>query len=259
MIDANLKSVPTRKMPATESGRPWPRPPGPWRIKMTWHDLLFVHHPVPVRQLRPLVPASLQIDTFEGMAWIGIVPFWMSGVAPRWMPGLPGVSRFPELNVRTYVTHGDRPGVWFFTLDAASRLAVEVARRTYHLNYLKARMDLQRRGPWIHYTSRRVDRRFAPADYECEYRPIGPGQVTEPGSLAHWSTARYCLYAADPRGRLYRGDIDHPPWVLHSAQLVTHKNNLLESLGLDPPDTRPVLYYARQMPVVAWGLERLAE
>lgn len=257
MIDANLKFVPTRKMPANESGRPWPRPSGPWRMRMTWHDLLFAHYPIPLEQLRPLVPESLQIDTFDGSAWIGIVPFWMSGVAPRWMPGLPGVSRFPELNVRTYVSAGNRPGVWFFTLDADNRMAVEVARRTYHLNYLKARMDLSRRGPWLHYTSRRVDRRFAPAEYECEYRPIGRGFKTQPGTFAHWSTARYCLYTTNSQGQLFRGDIDHPPWVLHSAQLVTHKNSLLESLGLETLRSRPVLYYAHQMPVVAWGLERL--
>src|SRR5262245_10075958 len=120
--------------------RPWPLPGRPWVMAMRWHDLLFAHWPVDPAVLRPLIPASLQIDTYDGQAWIGVVPFRMTGVRPRFVPPLPGLSAFAEINVRTYVTIEQKPGVWFFSLDAANRLAVWAARLSYHLPYCFARI-----------------------------------------------------------------------------------------------------------------------
>src|SRR5262249_36943564 len=120
--------------------RPWRLPDARWSVAMSWHDLLFLHWPVPVDSLRPHIPAALAIDTFEGSAWLGVVPFRMSGVRPRYMPKAPWVSAFPELNVRTYVSIGGKPGVWFFSLDAANPIAVWLARATFHLPYMHARM-----------------------------------------------------------------------------------------------------------------------
>ena len=130
--------------------RPWPLPTGPWIMSQSWHDLLFAHWPIDASHLRPLIPAALEIDKFQGEAWIGVVPFRMSGVRLRATPALPTLSAFPELNVRTYVTHGGKPGVWFFSLDAANAIAVSVARAWFHLPYFNARMTLRK--------SQRLDR-----------------------------------------------------------------------------------------------------
>src|SRR5579863_2508953 len=136
--------------------RPWPLPPGPWIMKQTWHDLLFAHWPLPPDALRPLVPAQLELDPFDGQCWVGVVPFRMSGIRRRGVPALPGVSRFPELNVRTYVSFGGKPGVYFFSLDAANLPAVWAARMFYHLPYFHAEMSCEDRGGTILYWSRRL-------------------------------------------------------------------------------------------------------
>ena len=141
---------------------------------MRWRGLLFAHWPVDADVLRPLVPAGLEIDTFEGRAYLGIVPFGMEDVAPRGLPALPGVSAFPEVNVRTYVRHGELGGIWFLSLDAASRLAVEGARAAFHLPYFHASMSMQRRGPDVIYHSERRDRRGPAAILDGWYRPNGP-------------------------------------------------------------------------------------
>src|SRR4051794_18976444 len=118
--------------------RPWPVPQSPWVMAMQWLDLLFMHWPVPAKALRSYIPRNLEIDTYDGTAWIGVVPFRMAGVRPRMTPALPWLSAFPELNVRTYVTIGGKPGVWFFSLDAGNPVAVEGARSLFHLNYYNA-------------------------------------------------------------------------------------------------------------------------
>ncbi|MFQ5694907.1 MAG: YqjF family protein, partial [Terriglobia bacterium] len=149
--------------------RPWPLPRRPRVMAQRWHEVLFAHWQVPVEALRRLVPAPLELDTVGEQAWIGVIPFRMSGVRLRWAPALPGLSAFPELNVRTYVVFGGKPGVFFFSLDAANRLAVEVARRWYRLPYFHARMTIERRGEWFEYESRRVG---AEADFIGRYRPL---------------------------------------------------------------------------------------
>ena len=139
--------------------RPWPLPASPWLLKMSWHDLLFLHWPVDVAALRPHIPERLEIDTFDGVAWLGVVPFRMSGVGPRFVPSVPGVSTFPEINLRTYVRANGKPGVWFFSLDVTKRLAVLIARGAFHLPYFKAEMNVREEDGWIHYSSQRREAR----------------------------------------------------------------------------------------------------
>src|ERR687897_7378 len=136
--------------------RPYPVPSGPWVLRMSWRDLLFMHWPVEVEELRPLVPPALSIDTFERSAWLGVVPFDMSGVRPRFLPAVPGLSHFPEINLRTYVTAEGRPGIWFFSLDAHSRLAVRLARVTFRLPYFDAEMSCRVTDDEVHYRSVRT-------------------------------------------------------------------------------------------------------
>ena len=170
-------------------------------MRMRWVDLLFAHWPMPVEALRPLVPPGLELDTFDGQAWLGIVPFRMEDVAPRFLPAVPGLGAFPELNVRTYVRRGRRRGVWFLSLDAASRFAVEGARAAFHLPYFRARMSSETEAGWVEYRSERVDRRGPAARFEGRYRPIGPVEPAAPGSLAAFLTDRRGLVRGRRGGR----------------------------------------------------------
>lgn len=212
---------------------PCRRPVGQSIGYQVWTDLLFAHWRVPVELLRPLIPCELEIDTFEGDAWLGVVPFHMSGVRPRWFPAMPCVSEFHETNVRTYVHFKGRdPGVWFLSLDAAGRIAVEVARWKWHLSYFYAEMDLRREGDEVRYFSRRVDHRSPRrADVDIQARigkPLNsePGAGAEPGTLEHFLAERYLLYANDHRGQLLRGRVHHSPYPLRSAEIVSCRQTL---------------------------------
>ncbi len=233
--------------------RQWPVPNRSWFMRMNWHDLLFMHWPVAAESLQQWLPERVEVDLFEGQAWIGIVPFRMSGVAPRFFPNLPWLSAFPELNVRTYVTVDNKPGVWFFSLDATNPVAVRAARYLFHLKYMDAQIRSTRQNSWFHYFSSRTHRNEPPAELEVEYRPIGESFSSTPGQLDHWLTARYCLYTADRRGRIFRGEIDHNPWELFDAQAIIHRNTMLSGLNVELPDSPPLLHFARQTSVIAWA------
>jgi hypothetical protein len=208
--------------------------------------------------LRPHIPEILKIDTFDGRAWLGIVPFSMTGVRLRWMPALPGLSAFPELNVRTYVTAQNKPGVWFFSLDAANALAVAVARATFHLPYFRARMECNEARGWIEYRSHRSHRGAPAAEWEGRYRGVGEFSEPSPGTLVHFLTERYCLYSASPEGRIYRGDIHHPPWLLQEAEAHFAHNTMAEASGLTLPAQQPLLHFAPRQDMVAWAPQRIA-
>ncbi len=238
--------------------RPYPMPAGPWMMTQVWHDLLFAHWPVPVAALRSVIPAALELDTFEGQAWLGIVPFGMDRVYPRRAFPVPWLSRFLELNVRTYVRVGDRPGVYFFSLDAANPVAVEVARRWYQLPYYHAHMTL-RRG-WLAgltYHSYRTHRGAAPAEFKARYRPSGAVAFARPGSLEAWLTERYCLYTVNKRGQVFRGEIHHAPWPLQPAIADIEINTMALPHGLRLPDAgrRPaLLQFAKHLVTVEWPI-----
>src|ERR1700683_5519016 len=163
--------------------RPWPLPAGPWVMTQTWHDLLFAHVPVPLAAMRPLVPAQLTLDTFDGQCWAGVIPFRMSGIRGRGMPALPGLSRFAGLSVRPYVTHGGKAGVYFFSLDAGNLSAVWAARRFYHLPYFHAAMSSKELGGRIRYDSRRLR---GAAEFRGQYGAVAEARVRESGSIENW-------------------------------------------------------------------------
>ncbi len=238
--------------------RPWSLPTKRWAMTMRWHDLLFLHWPVRPHVIRPLVPPALEIDTFDGWAWIGVIPFHMSGVRPRYLPELRCTSAFSEINARTYVKTSDRSGVWFFSLDATSRLAVRVARAWYGLPYYDARISVEHAGETINYHSTRIHRGMAQAEFNASYRPIGPAYHAAPGTLDHWFTERYCLYASDRRGLVGYGDIHHVRWPLQPAEAEVRANTMAEAAGISLPPTEPVLHFARQLSVVAWSIVRLS-
>ena len=220
-------------------------------MAQTWHDLLFAHWPVDAVPLRQLIPPQLQIDTFEGRAWLAVVPFRMTGVRLRGTPSLPCLSAFPELNVRTYVTFGGKPGVWFFSLDAANSLAVAIARAWFHLPYFRARMSCIEHHGWIHYGSERTHGRAPAALLKGRYRPVGDAFSPQPTTLEHFLTERYCLYATDARGQIIRGEIHHPPWPLQPAEAEFACNSMSESLGVELTSL-PLLHFARRQDVLVW-------
>src|ERR671921_2948345 len=186
--------------------RPYPVPSGPWALGMSWRDLLFMHWPVGVDGLRSLVPPALSIETFEGSAWLGVVPFEMTGVRPHFLPAVPGVSNFPEINLRTYVTAGGRPGVWFFSLDAHSRLAVRLARASFHLPYFDADISCETVNDEVRYRSVRTHRGAPPAEFVARYRPVGGPFESGRGSIENFLTERYCLYSAGRKSVVRRGE-----------------------------------------------------
>jgi len=221
-------------------------------MQQTWHDLLFAHWPIRQDVLRPLVPAEVELDVFDGACWVGVVPFHMSGIRRRGIPSVPGLSRFPELNVRTYVSSGGKPGVYFFSLDAASLPAVLAARAFYHLPYFHADMKTQERDGTIVYSSRRFR---AHAEFRGRYRPTGEARLAVKGSIDHWLTERYCLYTTH-RGRLYRGEIHHRQWPLQSAVAEFEINTVADAAGISLPETPPMLLFSRKLEVLIWPLRR---
>src|SRR3954470_758562 len=237
--------------------RPWPLPGAPWVMGQTWSDLLFCHWPVDADRLAPHVPASLPLDTFDGRGGLWVTPFEVSGSRLRGAPPPPVLSRFPELNVRTYVTLGARPGIWFFSLDADSMLAVAAARGLYRLPYLRARMQIERAEPWIDYRSERRDPRGAPARFEARYRPTGGNRHAEPGSLEAWLVERYRLYTVDDHGRVFAGDIHHRPWTLQDAAADVRENTMTSPHGIALAGA-PLLQFASRQDVVFWPLRQLA-
>lgn len=221
-----------------------------------WEDLLFAHWPVPAESLRTHIPAGLTIDTYDGLAWIGVIPFHISYLRVRRCPRIPFISRFHELNVRTYVVRDGKPGVWFFSLDAASTPAVWGARAWYHLPYYRTRILLDKGGEQITYTACRRPRSPTSPRLHCQYVPLGsPGQVDDP--LARWLTERYCLYAADGHNSLYRAEIHHPPWPLRPARAVFQENTMLSGQGLPQPAGEPLVHFADRLEVAIWAPERL--
>lgn len=239
--------------------RPWPMPSSPWVMTQTWHDLLFAHWPVDEAMLRAKVPSGFELDTFEGQAWVAVVPFRMSNVAPRGVPSLPWVSAFPELNVRTYVRVGGTPGVYFFSLDAGSAVAVAAARALAHLPYYTAEMTVESDEGSIRYRSRRTSSSASPAAFAARYRPIGDPLPPARGTLEHFLTERYCLFTLDSEFHALRLDIHHPPWPLQTAEADITLNTMAQACGIRLPAIKPLLHFAGRQDMVAWAPHRTAK
>ena len=219
-------------------------------MTQSWHELLFAHWPIDPRDLRPKIPAAFDLDTFQGLAWIGVVPFRMTNVTLRGVPPLPWLSAFPELNVRTYVRSGSRRGVYFFSLDASRRLAV-LGARLLNLPYYTASMSVVADARQVRYESRR--RKSTSAQLRCTYGRAPTGRPAAPGSLGHFLIERYRLYHLDRRGAPFHIDIHHPPWQLSQVEAAFDDNTMAAANNIDLPDTRPLLHYSARQDVLIWG------
>lgn len=227
------------------------RPEGPNAGTQRWRDLLFLHWPVPVELVRPLIPERLSLDTHEGVLYVGVVPFAMLDVSPSWLPGFMDFD-FLETNLRTYVhLDGEEPGVWFFSLEAASWLAVQAARVTFGLPYHHAAMTMKKEGAeTIYETIRRAEphprlfARYTVGEY------LGPSQ---PGTLEHFLLERYHLYALQD-GRLRRGTVHHTPYPAHRATVLEVHDELMAAAGLPAPTGAPLAHFAPGVDVEVFAL-----
>jgi hypothetical protein len=220
----------------------------------SWQRLLFAHWPLPARDLRASVPPELTLEEFDGSAWVALTPFMMRGVRPRGLPPLPGFSDFPEMNFRTYVRVGDRPGIYFFSLDAASRLAVAGARAFYRLPYRFADMSADAEGDQVVYRSRRPD---GSAELIARYRPTGAPIHPAPGTLEHFLTERYALYVVLGDRTVIRGDIQHGRWDLQPAEAEIERNTVAAAESVPIPDRPPLLHYSALQDTLVWAPRRV--
>ena len=231
--------------------RPWPMPEGRWVGAQTWEELLFAHWPVPIENVRHRVPRELDVEVHDGSAWVGIVPFRLTGLRLRGTLALPRISSFLEVNVRTYVRDAEgKPGVWFFSLDASNALAVRAARRLYKLPYFDARMSLERRDGWREYECVRSAEHGKA--FSGRYRPVGKVFQAKPGSLEWFLAERYCLYTTDRRG-LLRGEIHHAQWPLQRAEAELG----LTSIAPFELQGEPLCHFSPRQDALLWPLERV--
>jgi len=226
----------------------------------TWLDLLFAHWRVDPETLRRVMPPQLPPQTFDGSAWLGVSPFVIRGLRLRGAPPPPVISSFPEINVRTYVSVGGKPGIYFLSLDADSRSAVFAARRAYRLPYFRSKIDVRsddNQGRF-RYRAHRVSRDGPAAEFDGTYGSAGEVGAPEPGTIAHWLTERYCLYTLDDRQRICRADIHHPRWPLSPAWLELHRNTMAAPLAVEL-EGEPLLHFSARQDVVIWRRDAVEE
>ncbi len=237
------------------------RPGGRPVMRQCWDHLLFLHWEVPAAAIARLLPPGLEVDTFEGRAYVGLVPFAMRGVRPAGLPSVRGLSNFRETNVRTYVHAGGRePGVWFFSLDAANAAAVAIARSWFRLPYFYSRMTLAaeegERGLRVAYGSRRLYPDPRPATTRIVAEVGGPSFGAEVGTLDYFLAERYLLYARGRAG-LLKGRVHHAPYPLQAAEALVVEESALAAAGIERPEAAPIARYARGVVVDVFGLERV--
>ncbi|EPZ43507.1 YqjF family protein [Alicyclobacillus acidoterrestris] len=237
---------------SSETHRQYDLPDRPWLLHQTWENVLFAHWPVKKDVLEPYIPRGLQLDTYHDSAWISLLSFFVDDLHPRAMVPFPGIRAFPEVNLRTYVTRFDRPGVWFFSLDAGNALAVALARRFFRLPYYRAKVHFERANGRTRVSLTRCHRKQPPYQLDVDYKAASSVFESQKGSLTSWLTDRYCLFTT-ARGRLYRGDIHHRPWALQEAEAIFRTNTLASSL-CGSHLTAPRLHYSQQQHVHIWPL-----
>jgi uncharacterized protein YqjF (DUF2071 family) len=231
--------------------RPWSLPTGPWVMTQSWEKLLFAHWPIDPNIIRSRIPAPLELDTFENQAWITIVPFQMNRIRFRFLPSIPGMCSFPELNLRTYVTHQGKSGVYFLNIDADHHFAVWVANKFAYLPYSYAKIDWEEQNQQIHFACHRNNQ----LSFEIYYQPASSAKNAKDCSLDHWLMERYCLYAAHHKN-LYRGEIHHQPWSIQQAKVKIIHACMLDVHQLTIKKASPLFHYSHQLQVWAWPLAK---
>lgn len=245
--------------PASERGSAHDRQPeGFGLLRMLCSNALFLHWPVDPALLRPLLPTGLDLDLFDDKAWLTVMPCRLSGLRPVLAPPVPGLSSLLELSVRTCVSHRHEPGVFFFSLDASSAVAVWLARALFHLPYFRATMHMTRRGDSVRFSSRRTHQGATPAEMECSWTAQHPIARVRKGDLAHFLTERRRLYAAH-HGRVFVCNVRSETWSLREARIDSLRSSLFESIGLPAPAGAPLAHHADQLALCYSSLQEPVE
>jgi len=232
--------------------RPWPLPAGDWKWRQSWLELAFLHYRVSVEEIGKLLPSGVELQEFDGSAWVGLVPFRMAGVMRRPFPPFPPFNSFPELNLRTYVEVDGKPGVWFFSLDADCWPVVWGGRRWYKLPYFSAEMEHRQDDGWCRFSS---VRRGGDVRFKACFRPLGEPFSARPGSFEHWATERYCLYSHSERSGISRVEVHHAPWPLQEAEVEIEECDILSAAGISPIGSAPICHCSGGVAVVSYAKE----
>ncbi|MCM3568556.1 YqjF family protein [Neobacillus mesonae] len=236
------------------SHRPWPLPSKNWIMRQTWRNLLFAHWPVPAEQLRPLIPAVLDIDTYEQSAWLGVVVFHIDGIYLRGLSPLSIVPAFPEINLRTYVRHQGKPGVFFLSLDVSNWASLHIAKRWYHLPYRAADISCRQHDGAFYYES--IRKKSPSVTFKGSYAPSSEVYFSKQGVIDHWLTERYCLYSTDNRKNLYCGEIHHNPWPLQLADSEIH-HTLFSPFQLEPRENKAICHFSKGVDTLFWNIKKI--
>lgn len=236
--------------------RSWPVPSKNWIMRQTWRNVFFAHWPVLPERLRPSIPSTLEIDTYQQMAWIGVVLFEIEGIYFRGLSPISVVHKFPEVNLRTYVQHKGKPGVFFLSLDVGNWASLVISKRWYHLPYRNAKISYRKEGSTFHCQSVRKGKSTIPITMKGSFTPNSESYYPEEGTIDHWLTERYCLYSLDRRGNIYCGDIHHKPWLLQKAQAVISDNTLPTPFGIDISEVEPILHFSKGMDTLFWNIKK---
>jgi uncharacterized protein len=234
------------------SHRTWPLPSKKWSYYQEWNNALFLHWKVSIDLLEPFIPKDLMLDTFENEAWISVVAFTMEKIRPKNLPAFPPISNFHEINIRTYVIHNGKPGVYFLNIEAQKLLSAKLSKFLSRLPYEKARMKRSQKNELQDYTSKLKKKGFA---FASKYRISD--QLVSKTNLDLWLTERYCLYL-DRGGKTYIYEIHHLPWELQDVQVSEIQTNY--RIGkIDLNDSPDLIHYSKGVNVIAWRKKKLHE
>lgn len=237
--------------------RKWPLPSEQWIMRQNWSNIFFTHWPIKPEILRPFIPNSLQIDTYNQYAWVGIVLFVMGGIYPRGLNSLSILPPFPEINVRTYVIYDDKPGIYFLSIDVGDWASYTIAKRWFHLPYYSSHVSYQKDNQTFQFRSRRKGRPNSSISFNGKYFPLPEIYFPREGTLDNWLIERYCLYSRDQRGNLYCGEIHHHPWPLQQAKSEIHMNTLLSPFNIDPNEVEPISHYSKGVDSLIWNIKKV--
>lgn len=226
-----------------------------WIMKQTWEDLLFLHWSVDQSWLQSMLPSPLEVDTFDGKAWIGIVPFEMTHIRFKGLPSVPFASRLLELNVRTYVKYGGQRGVYFFSLDASHKAGVSIARNVFHLPYYRAKMGKKSDGKQISFWSTRTHKKADKAEYHIVYEPVGKAYETTEGSLDFWLTERDRLFIVRNHN-VYQGKIKHDKWPLQKVDVAVLRDTLSHPFHYHEST---ITHFSKSVTTYLWPFEKIAK
>jgi uncharacterized protein YqjF (DUF2071 family) len=237
--------------------RPWPIISQNWIIRQSWSNVLFIHWPISAELLRPHIPRSLEIDTFDGTAWMSVVVFVMEGIYLRGLSALSVTPKFAEINVRTYVHLDGKPGVYFMSLDVGDLASLMIAKRWYRLPYKAAQISFQKEGRTFLCQSLRKGKSNVPIGFHGNFIPLSGVYLSKKEMFDYWLTERYCFFSANKRGNIYGGEIHHQPWPLQKVEIEICRNSLFTPFQFDLSEEKTIAHFSKGLDTLFWNIKRL--